>query len=373
MKNNKRNLKVYLQYPWKFPDSPYYKYLISFPPKNIEYLGIKKRIGVITNKNLFRISNLLKKIIRFVLNLIHPSMANAHQSPKGNYDLIHCAHCLSKNNSPWVCDMEAFWQLWVVGCKDFKGKRKIEKLLLNKNCKKILPWTNEIKEKFNKEFPQISQKLEVVYPAVEIPKIKKKKHKAINLLFVGRYFYSKGGLHALEVMDRLTKKFNNVRGIVVSEVPKEIIGRYGKNKKIKFYKLLPHEKLLEIYSLADIMIYPGYSDSFGFIFLESMSFGLPIVTVDGCSRKEVIKDKEEGFVIPYCSNLSLHEVGKTLNNHGRENLIDRIQEKVKMLIKNKKLREEMSKKGFNQIKKGKFSIKRRNAQLEKIYFEATKN
>ena len=31
-------IKVFLQYPWKFPDSPYYNYLVKYPPKNIEYL-----------------------------------------------------------------------------------------------------------------------------------------------------------------------------------------------------------------------------------------------------------------------------------------------------------------------------------------------
>ncbi len=37
-------MKVYLQYPWKFPDSPYYKYLIDSLPDGIEYLNVKKVI-----------------------------------------------------------------------------------------------------------------------------------------------------------------------------------------------------------------------------------------------------------------------------------------------------------------------------------------
>jgi hypothetical protein len=45
-----KKIKVYLQYPWKFPDSPYYKCLLQEHPKEIEYLNVEKQKGVITIK-----------------------------------------------------------------------------------------------------------------------------------------------------------------------------------------------------------------------------------------------------------------------------------------------------------------------------------
>jgi len=41
----KKKIKIYLQYPWKFPDSPYYKYLLKNPPKNVSFEGAKKQMG----------------------------------------------------------------------------------------------------------------------------------------------------------------------------------------------------------------------------------------------------------------------------------------------------------------------------------------
>ena len=55
-----KKIKVYLQYPWKFPDSPYYKYLIQDCPKEIEYCNIEKQKGVITRKKFFLFSNFLQ-------------------------------------------------------------------------------------------------------------------------------------------------------------------------------------------------------------------------------------------------------------------------------------------------------------------------
>ena len=149
-------MKIYLQYPWKFPDSPYYKYLLQEVPKEIEYHNIEKQKGVITNKRFFWFSNLLKKILRRSLRIFFPSILNAHLSPKGDYDLIHCAHCLSKNkHKPWVTDFEAYWQLWASTKKTKKGVEKARKILQSKNCKRILPWTEKIKKELIEMFPEL--------------------------------------------------------------------------------------------------------------------------------------------------------------------------------------------------------------------------
>lgn len=110
-----KKIKVYLQYPWKFPDSPYYKYLIDYPPEKIEYLNIRNQKGVIINKKLFWFSNFLKRNIRHFINFFNLSIPNVHitKSDK-DYDLIHCAHCLSLNtDKPWVADFEDMWQMFI--------------------------------------------------------------------------------------------------------------------------------------------------------------------------------------------------------------------------------------------------------------------
>ena len=61
MKAKKGKIKVYLQYPWKFPDSPYYKYLLQEVPKEIEYYNVKKQKGVITNKLFLLRKNVLQR------------------------------------------------------------------------------------------------------------------------------------------------------------------------------------------------------------------------------------------------------------------------------------------------------------------------
>jgi len=360
-----KEMKIFLQYPWKYPDSPYYKYLIENSPKDVEYLNVKNQKGVLTSSRKLFLSHNAKRAVRMVIGLLKIPILNVHLTKsKKNFDLIHCAHCLSWNkNKPWVADFEGLWQIYFEN-KSLALNKKLKKIMLRKSCKKILPWTEKVKEMIALEFPDVKNKLEVVYPAIPLPNVKNKKHEGINLLFVGRYFFRKGGLHALEAMDRLTKKYENVSGIIVSDTPQSLIKKYSKNKRLKFYELMPQEKLFEeIYSKADIFVYPGYRDSFGFSFLEAMSFGIPAVTVNGFARNEIIDEGKTGFIID-------EKMPKPEMMKYNENVIQKIQESTEKLIKNKKLRERMSKNCINLIKKGKFSIKERNKKLAKIYKES---
>lgn len=364
-------IRVYFQYPWKYSGHSYYKYLIESPSRDIEYVNKKEDSGVIVGKNKFILSNKFKYAVKGILNYLKISFPNARLSPPGNYDLIHCAHCLSNNqDKPWVADFESEWQLYV-GNKTKASRDKVKKILLRDNCKKIIAWTELAKQEILREFPNLEKKVEVVYSAVPLPNIKRRKHSGINLLFVGRYFYAKGGCEALEVIDHLTKKYENVYGIFISEVPKKILDIYKKNKKIKIYGLMPQKRLFnEIYNVSDILVYPGYGDTFGFAILEAMSFGIPIVTTNNSSKKELVGNDERGILIK-------PPVVKWMNGlptfEDRKRFIQDLSNETELLVKNKLLRKKMTKNCLREVRTGKFSIIERNRKMERIYKEALKD
>lgn len=363
----KKEIKVYLQYPWKVSDSQYYKSIIENPPEKVMYKNVRKKEGMIVNKRALWFFNSLKNQIRNWterLGLIIPNARLTKTNEK--FDLIHCAHCLSLNKTPWVADFESWWQMWVSGRDRKKGKEIVYRRLKSKECKKIIAWTPEAKKEIENIFPGIKEKIEVVTFAWPLRKLKKKNKKNKVILFVSRYFYNKGGLHTLEVFDRITKKNKDVEAIFVSDVPNKIKEKYEKNKKIKIYGLLPYSKMVdEIFPSADIFVYPGYSDTFGFVFVDALSFGLPIVTVDGFSRKYIVDEGKTGFVIGSRKEIDRESIGKN-----EEVIIKELEKKTLFLLKNDKIREKMSQNCIEEVKNGKFSINRRNEKLRKIYEDA---
>ncbi|MFC1710680.1 glycosyltransferase family 4 protein [Nanoarchaeota archaeon] len=362
-----KEIKVYLQYPWKFPDSSYYKYLIDAPPKGVKYLNIGKK-ELITNKKKFLFASEMKRIIRRITYPMNIPLLNARKTNyKGKYDLIHCAHCLSLNDKPWVGDFEGYWQFWITG-KDTKLiKKRVRKVLIDKNCKKILPWSNWAKQSILERFPEVKDKIEILHPAIPEIKLKKKlkkKNKIPTLIYVARYFWVKGGLVALESLNRLNQKYG-VRAIVVSNVPENLKKKY---KNLEIYDLVPREKLFGLMSKSDIFFYPSFSDTFGFSLLEAMSFGLPIIamkTPRNVSVSEIIKEGKTGYLVKFDGKPEEHKIGSN-----EEKIIEDFVEKTSKLIENKKLIIKMSKNCLKEIKNGKFSVKQRNKKLKKIYQHA---
>jgi glycosyltransferase involved in cell wall biosynthesis len=58
----------------------------------------------------------------------------------------------------------------------------------------------------------------------------------------------------------------------------------------------PRDQMPEIYRQAHVCVVPSISDGFGLVQLEAMACGLPVIATTQCG--EVVKDGENGFVIP---------------------------------------------------------------------------
>lgn len=356
--------KIKLQYPWRFSNCSYYKFLLKDLPKEIKYIEGENTKTVYGRSISYEITHYLREYIKRFIGIFCPWLPNIRHTKKGNYDLIHCAHCISSNKSPWICDTEFVGQFWISGnYSKNPSKRFVRKYVNSEYCKKILAWSEWAKEGILREFPDLKEKVDVLYPGIPYPKLKKnKKDKKIRLLYVAREFYTKGGGYAIDIMDKMTKKYNNVEAVMISRVPDIIKRKYSGNKKITIHELVPQDKLFrEVYPNADIFIYPSFTDTFGFALTEALSYGLPVVTVSGQSRKEIIEDGKTGYVVNFPEDFDWQNIEK--NN---PEIVENLTNRVEKLIEDKKTRELMGKKARKVIKNGKFSMKKRNEKLIEV-------
>jgi len=358
-------MKVQIESPWKYSGGGMGKGLIENPPEGVKYF-FKNQKKIVSDERELSKMRRIKKILILISKAFPLIKKRKVSLIKEEIDLIHCEHFLCDNKKiSWVSDVEGFWQFFI-GKRTKIKKNKIKNILLRENCKKIIFWTEHAKKEAEKEFPLLKNKFDFLYPAINIKKFKKSKKKNITLLFVGRSFYEKGGFHALVVLDKLTKKFNNVDAIYAGEIPENFRKKYSKNSKIKILGMVNHKKLMkEVYPSSDLLIYPGYHDSFGFAYLEAMSFGIPIVTTKRYNTEEIVENEKTGFLINYDEEkIKINRLG-----FNEKKLIGSFCDKISKLIENKRLREKMSKNCLKEIKFGNFSIKKRNKKLKEIYEE----
>ena len=113
-------------------------------------------------------------------------------------------------------------------------------------------------------------------------KKRKPKEKEINLLFVGNIDKNKNVLTTLKAIGILQKKGYQIKFTIVGKIlDQSIYKKIQKNSCVSHKNYSPKEKLLEIYKKNDIFIMPSKTETFGRVYPEAMSQGLPVIYSKG--------------------------------------------------------------------------------------------
>ena len=87
-------------------------------------------------------------------------------------------------------------------------------------------------------------------------------------------------------------------------------------------------KIVEIYSISDILLFPSIIDNFPNTILEAMSCNLPCVAFNCYGMKEIISHKKSGYLVkPYSVEDFTKGVNFILNNKKKFNKINIIVKK----------------------------------------------
>jgi glycosyltransferase involved in cell wall biosynthesis len=124
------------------------------------------------------------------------------------------------------------------------------------------------------------------------------------LLFVGRLVPEKGVFDLLEAYAGLDADVRSSVGLVFAgdgpgKIELEWQGQSITPGTISFPGFLHREDLAGFYALADALILPTHSDTWGLVVNEAMACGLPIIvtSVAGCAS-DLVEDGWNGYIVP---------------------------------------------------------------------------
>lgn len=181
-------------------------------------------------------------------------------------------------------------------------------------------------------------------------------HNSVNDNFVDKDSNHKGDYILAVSSPAYHKNFHGlIRAFSHSDIDinLKIIGKAGSNfnngnldandKRIDFMGRVDDEKLIELYQNAKAFIFPSFYEGFGIPVLEAQACGCPVVSSDKASMKEVLGDSALFF---------------------DPNSDVEIVERIKELLSNKNLRDELIEKGRNNLKR--FSWENSAVKVSKI-------
>lgn len=234
------------------------------------------------------------------------------------YDILH-AHSLFSNgviawklykkyNIPYVVavrntDLNIFFKKMIhlrkLGINILKDSKKI--IFLSKSYEENII-KNYIPKKFRKK---IQEKSTVIPNGVDNfwienkNKIKTIKNtKEINLLYVGEINKNKNLLTTVKAIEYLIKEGYKVNYSVVGKASNQkILKKIEQYDFVNYLGIKTKEKLLEIYRDNDIFIMPSFTETFGLVYVEAMTQGLPIVYSKGQGFDRQFKDGTVGYSV----------------------------------------------------------------------------
>ena len=130
------------------------------------------------------------------------------------------------------------------------------------------------------------------------------------VLFVGRLSPNKGVNHLLEALTDAALRDRHVMLCIVGDGParsklEQKVRDLGITSKVRFLGSLGHQELPTVYASCDIFCLPsiiakgGYREGLPTVLCEAFACGLPAVASDIGGVSEIVKNGENGYLIPH--------------------------------------------------------------------------
>ncbi|HYU92111.1 MAG TPA: glycosyltransferase family 4 protein [Actinomycetota bacterium] len=123
-----------------------------------------------------------------------------------------------------------------------------------------------------------------------------------GLLFVGRLHRRKGFPVAVEAFRLLADRHADTRLVVAGDGEERAAAdrlQPPVRARVTMLGIVPHDQLPRYYAACDLLVAPSLGgESFGYVLLEAMAAGLPVVASRIPGYDEVVRDGREGFLVP---------------------------------------------------------------------------
>lgn len=123
-------------------------------------------------------------------------------------------------------------------------------------------------------------------------------HTPLELLCVGKIDQNKNMEATVAVLNRLIEKGVNAHLTVIGQVIDEgVLDSLKAEAHVTVIPYLKKEQLIEHYKASDIFIMPSFKETFGRVYAEAMSQGMPVIYTRGQGFDETFSDGYIGYAV----------------------------------------------------------------------------
>lgn len=149
-------------------------------------------------------------------------------------------------------------------------------------------------------------------------------YKNNRILFVGSLEKRKGILYGIKAFELFYKNNPKYELILAGntntdqnyyEMLKRYISKSNIKNNVRFTGRISQDELDQLYTTSDLLLFPSLNEGYGWVMIEAMSHGLPVIAFNNTAMPYTVKDGENGFLVENKNHVSMSKkLEKTLSN-----------------------------------------------------------
>jgi glycosyltransferase involved in cell wall biosynthesis len=237
------------------------------------------------------------------------------------YDLIHTFNSIPiLTRCPFVITFESLMPRIPSEPLNFLLLSYLRNRLLSPQCLALIAMSEYAVRQMrhqHRDFPGLAgliDKTRLIYPGVQLTRRTPKKANARpTLLFVGNDFFRKGGPALVRAHKILRSSGIDAQTTIVSSLawsaedyigPPDPVGIEAAKKElmtagVTYHRSLPNKDVRQLMEAADFLVLPTFHDTFGYVAIEAMAAGTPVISTATCAQPEIVEDNESGFLLDF--------------------------------------------------------------------------
>jgi len=307
--------------------------------------------------------------------------------------LIHaCERLLRRSPLPYVVDFEHadLFVLYQRAALERPWTRLLlARALLDDRLRFLLPWSDAARRSLLNALPaaaaaRVEPKIRVVMPAIRLAagRPRERRGDTLRALFVGTAFFEKGGVAAYRAL-REARRTHDVVLDVVTYAPPDWDARLRDEPGITLHAPGGADLIQRLYAQADVLLFPSHMDTFGWVVMEALAHGLPVIAPRHLALEETIADGVAGLLFApenmlwdletrcrFRHSVPIPRSYVELLSRPSDALVRRIAEQLARLAEDRGLQDRLAQGAYDAVGSGHLSTARRKAQLAEIYAAA---
>jgi glycosyltransferase involved in cell wall biosynthesis len=315
------------------------------------------------------------------------------QPPPGA-SLVHSAQFLLRDSAlPYIVDfecIEAFVLYQRVALRRPWARAQLTRALTDPHLRFLLPWSEAAQRGLQSALGpsaagRLAERTVTVLPAINPiakgPRVREPG--PLRVLFVGTAFLAKGGVEAVRAVERV-RATHDVSLDMVSDVPDLWREEVGRSLGVTLHTWPASGDVVRgLFERSDVLLFPSHMDTLGFVMLEAMAHGMPVLAARHFATPEIVEHEVSGLLCAGENTLygedGLSRVERTLpppRSFRRalaapsDAYVDRLAGSLARLAEDWSLHERLATGAFERVCAGPLSMSCRREALGRIYRQA---